>query len=91
MLKFSCAKRLRVDYSCDMIPKAQILLVLNLPVFMFVYIHFNVPPTKITDLVINVSDEKIWNSHVCLCFCFNNLVCKERKIIRTSASLRFEI
>ena len=26
---------------------------------MFVYIHFNVPPTRITDLVRNVSDEKI--------------------------------
>ena len=27
---------------------------------MFVYIHFNVPPTRITDLVRNVSDEKIY-------------------------------
>ena len=26
---------------------------------MFVYIHFNVPPTRITDLVRIVSDEKI--------------------------------
>ena len=61
---------LRVEHSCDMIPKAQIWLVLNLPVFMFVHIHFNVPPPKITDLVRNVSsDEKIWNSHICLCFC----------------------
>ena len=51
-----------------MILKAQSWLVLNLPVFMFVYIHFNVPPTKITDLVRNVSDEKI-----CLCFCFYQL------------------
>ena len=51
---------LRVEHSCDMIPKAQLWLVLNLPVFMFPYIHFNVPPTKITDLVRNVSDEKIW-------------------------------
>ena len=64
---------LRVEHSCEMIPKAQIWLVLNLPVFMFVYIHFNVPPNKITDLVRNVSDEKIWNSHVCLCFCFYQL------------------
>ena len=64
---------LRVDYSCDMIPKAQIWLVLNLPVFMFIHIHFNVPPTKIKDLVRNVSDGKIWNSHVCLCFCFYQL------------------
>ena len=64
---------LRVEHSCDMIPKAQLWLVLNLPVFMFVYIHFNVPPTKILDLVRNVSDEKTWNSHVCLCFCVNQL------------------
>ena len=33
---------------------------LNLPVFMFVYIYFNVPPTRITDLVRTVSDEKIY-------------------------------
>ena len=64
---------LRVEHSCDMIPKAQVWLVLNLPVFMFAYIYFNVSPTKITDLVRNVSDEKIWNSHVCLYFCFYHL------------------
>ena len=64
---------LRVEHSSDMTPKAQLWLVLNLPVLMFAYIHFNVPPTKITDLVRNVSDEKIWNSHVCLCFCFYQL------------------
>ena len=62
-----------VEHTCDMIPKAQIWLILNLPVFMFVYIHFNVLPTKITDLVRSVSDEKIRNSHVCLCFCFYQL------------------
>ena len=56
MLKFSCAKRLKVEYLGDIISKAQIWLVLNLPVFMFVYIHVNVPPTRITDLVRNVSD-----------------------------------
>ena len=43
-----------------MIPKAHSWLVLNLPVFMFVYIHCNVPPTRITDMVRNVSDEKIY-------------------------------
>ena len=32
----------------------------ELTVLMFVYIHFNVPPTRITDLVRNVSDEKIY-------------------------------
>ena len=67
-----------IEHFCDMLPKAQSWLVLNLPVFMFVYFHFNVPPTRITDLVRNVSDEKIygygiWNSHLCLCFCFFQL------------------
>ena len=42
---------LRIEHLCDIIPKAQSLLVLNLRVFMFVYIHFNVSPTRITDLV----------------------------------------
>ena len=51
---------LRIEHLCDIIPKAQSWLVLNLPVFMFICIHFNVPPTRITDLVINVSDEKIY-------------------------------
>ena len=51
---------LRIEHLCDITPKAQSWLVLNLPVFMFVYIHFNVPPTRITDLVRNVSDEKIY-------------------------------
>ena len=58
MLKFSCG--LRIEHLGDIISKAQSWLVLNLPVFMFVYIHFNVPPTRITDLVTNVSDEKIY-------------------------------
>ena len=51
---------LRFEHLCDKIPNAQSWLVLNIPAFMFVYIHFNVPPTKITDLVRNVSDEKIY-------------------------------
>ena len=51
---------LRIEHLCPIIPKAHSFLVLNLPVFMFVYIHFNVPPTRITDLVRNVSDEKIY-------------------------------
>ena len=50
---------LKIEHLCDVIPKAQSWLVLNLQVFMFVYIHFIVPPTRITDLVRNVSDEKI--------------------------------
>ena len=48
---------LRMEHLCDIIPKAQSWLVLNLPVFMFVYIHFN---NGITYLVRNVSDEKIY-------------------------------
>ena len=51
---------LRIEQCCDIIPKAQSWLVLNLTVFMFVYIHFNVPPTRITNLARNVSDEKIY-------------------------------
>ena len=51
---------LKIEHLCNIIPKAQSWLVLNLPVFMFVYIHFNVPLTRITDLVRNVSDEKIY-------------------------------
>ena len=50
---------LRIEHFYDINPKAQSWLVLNLPVFMFVNIHFNVRPTRITDLVRNVSDEKI--------------------------------
>ena len=42
---------LRIEHLCDIIPKAQSWLVLNLLVFMFVYIHFNVPLTRITHLV----------------------------------------
>ena len=49
----------RIEHLCDIIPKVQSWLVLNLPVFMFVYIHFNIPPTRITDLIRNVSGEKI--------------------------------
>ena len=43
---------------------------------MFIYIHFNVPPTRITELARNVSDEKRfihWNSHLCPYFCFYEL------------------
>ena len=70
---------LRIEHFCDIIPKTQSWLVLNLPVFMFVYIHFNVPPTRITDLVRNVSDEKIsyWDGAVTFVYVFAviNLVC----------------
>ena len=68
---------LRIEHLCGIIPKAQSWLVLNLPVFiyMFVCIHFSVAPTRITDLARNVSDESllVWNSHLCLRFCFSQL------------------
>ena len=38
-------KGLRIEHRCGIIPA------LNLPVFMFVYIHVNVPPTRITDFL----------------------------------------
>ena len=49
---------LRIEHLCDIIREAQSRLVLNLSVFTFVYIYFNVPPTRITDLVRNVLDER---------------------------------
>ena len=51
---------IRIEHLGNIISKTQSWLVLNLPVFMFVYIHFNVPPTRVTDLVRNASDEKIY-------------------------------
>ena len=74
---------LRIEHLCDIIPKAQSWLVLNLPVFMFVYIHFNVPPTRITDLFRNVSDEKIYlhgTVTFVYVFVFTNLVCVQSVI-----------
>ena len=50
---------------------------------MFVYIHFNVPPTRITDLVRNVSDEKIYSYGTVTfvyVFAFINLVCVQSVI-----------
>ena len=68
---------LRIEHLGDIISKALSWLVLNLPVFMFVYIHFNVPLTRITDLVRNVSDERFIDMEhsLCLpvCFCFYQL------------------
>ena len=74
---------LRIEHLCDIIRKAQSWLVLSLPVFMFVYIHFNVPPTRITDLVRNVSDEKIYSYGTVtfvFAFAFFNLVCVQSVI-----------
>ena len=50
-----------IEHLGGIISKAQSWrLVLNVPVFMFVCSDFNVLPTRITDLVRNVSDEKIY-------------------------------
>ena len=68
---------LRIEDLCDIILKAQSWLALNLPVFMFVYIHFNAPPTRITDLVRNVQMKRFIDMEhsLCLpaCFCFYQL------------------
>ena len=64
---------LRIEHLGDIISKAQRWLVLNLPVFKFFFlIHFNVPPTRITDLVTNVSDKKFIDMEhsLCLPVCF---------------------
>ena len=76
---------LRIEHLCHKIPKAQSWLVLNLPVFMFVYIHFNVPLTRITDLARNVSDEKIYlyGTFTFVCryvFAFIKMVCVQSVI-----------
>ena len=74
---------LRIEHLCGIIPKAQSWEVLSLPVFMFVYIHFNVPPATITDLVRNVSDKKIyWYGTVTFVYVFAifNLVCVQSVI-----------
>ena len=66
-----------------MIPKDQSWLVLNLPVSIFVYIHFSVPPNRLTDLVRNVSDEKIYcfgTVTFVYVFAFISLVCVQSVI-----------
>ena len=72
----------RIEHFCDIIPKAQSWLVLNLPVFMLVHIHFNVPTTRITDLVRNVSDERFidMEQSPLSVFAFINSVCVQSVI-----------
>ena len=50
---------LRIEHFCDIIPKAQSWLVLNLPV-LCLHTIISMYPTRITDLVRNVSNEKIY-------------------------------
>ena len=59
---------LRIEHLGDIISNAQSWLVLNLPVFMFVYIYFNAPPTRITDLVRFIDMEHSLCLPVCFCF-----------------------
>ena len=65
---------LRIEHLGDIISKAQTWLVLNFPVFMFVYIHVNVPTTRITDLVQMKRFIDMEHS-LCqpVCFCFYQL------------------
>ena len=75
---------LRIEHLCDIVPKAQSWLVLNLPVSMFVYIHFNVPPTRITDLVEMYQMKRFIDmEHSLVCryvFAFINLICVQSVI-----------
>ena len=67
---------LRIEHLSDIISKAQSSMVLNLTVFMFVYIHFNVPPTRIIWLEMYQMKRFIDMEHsLCLpvCFCFYQL------------------
>ena len=43
---------------------------------LHVYINFNVPPTRILQIRLEMYQKKdllIWNSHLCRCFCFYQL------------------
>ena len=71
-----------IEHLCDIIPKAQSWLVLNLAVFMLVCIHFNVPrPEQQIWLEMYQMKRFIDMEHsLCLpvCFCFYQLgLCSE--------------
>ena len=51
---------IRIENSLDILLRSQNPLGQSLADFVFVYLHFNVPPTIIKDLVRNVSDEKVY-------------------------------
>ena len=83
VLKFSCDKRFKDWTSLWYNSESSKLAGSKLASFMFVYIHFNVPPTRITDLIGNVSDEKIyWYGTVTFVyvFAFFSLVCVQSVI-----------
>ena len=71
---------LRIEHLCDNFESAK-LTGSKLASFHVCYIHFSVPPTRITDLVRNVSDQKNYRygtftlSASILIFAFINLVC----------------
>ena len=49
-----------IEHSLHIFQAHQTQLRQNLPDFVFVYLHCNVPPIRVTDLGRNVSDEKIY-------------------------------
>ena len=75
---------LRIEHLGDIISKAQSWVILNLPVFMFVYIHFSVPPKSITVwLEMYQMKRFIDMEHSLVCryvFAFINLVCVQSVI-----------
>ena len=69
---------LKIEHLGDIISKAQSWLVLNLAVFMFVYIHFNVPPGQNNRFGQKMYQMKRFidmEHSLCLpvCFCFYQL------------------
>ena len=66
---------LRIEHLGDIISKAQSWLVLNLPVFMFVYTHFNVPEYQIWLEMHHMKRFTDMEHSLCLpvCFCFCQL------------------
>ena len=56
----NCAKCIRIESSLDICQISQTQLGQSLPDFVLVSLHFDVPSTRITDLIRNVSDEKIY-------------------------------
>ena len=50
---------IQTEHSLDVFETHQSYLDQYLPDFVFVYFHLNVPPIRITDLVRNVSNERL--------------------------------
>ena len=69
----SSANNIRLEHFLDIFLIPQIWLSQSLPAFMFVYVHFNVPPTRITDFGGNVSHHILTSARVPLSVLFANL------------------